>query len=75
MKYRVKQIGNWYYPQYKWLWFWKTIQEDRIQENGNYAMSDARCLTLDSAKCKISIHRSSQKIQQTIVVKIWKINE
>lgn len=30
MKYRVKQVGNWYYPQYRLLIFWINIGSPKL---------------------------------------------
>jgi hypothetical protein len=74
MQYRIKQVGNWYYPQYKQLWFWLTIQEERIAHNGMSEMLDAGCLSLDSAKCKITEYKKSLE-KEKVVIRIWEINE
>ncbi len=72
MKYRVKQIGKWYYPQYKWLCFWRTIQEERVQQNLRYEMVDVKFSSLDSAKNKITLHKISLK-KEKVIINIWEI--
>ena len=73
MKYRVKQIGNWYYPQYKWLCFWIDIKENKTGMYGDYIYTTtAKRASLDSAKYVIVKYKKSLPEKERIV-NIWEI--
>ena len=70
MEYRVKQIGPWYYPQYKGWLFWHTIQTINPNTNGLMCFLDVRKLTLEDALKSIKIHK---KILHPLKITIHKV--